>query len=76
MSVRRLLSGILAGQIATVAFGSSSPPLDPAAAFGARPSVSMLSLSPDGASIAYVAPADGVVGEAFAPVRQRAQILW
>ena len=59
MSVRRLLWVILASQIATVAFGASSAPFDPAAAFGARPSLSMLSLSPDGASIAYVAPADG-----------------
>jgi hypothetical protein len=59
MSVRRLLWSILASQIAVTAFGASSQPLDPATAFGARPSLSMLSLSPDGASIAYVAPAEG-----------------
>lgn len=34
-------------------------PFDAATAFGARPSVSHLSLSPDGMSVAYVAPADG-----------------
>jgi dipeptidyl aminopeptidase/acylaminoacyl peptidase len=59
MGVRRLLWSILASQIAVVAFGASSESLDPATAFGARPSLSMLSLSPDGASIAYVAPAEG-----------------
>jgi dipeptidyl aminopeptidase/acylaminoacyl peptidase len=59
MSVRRLLWSILASQIAVSAFGASSQPVDPATAFGARPSLSMLSLSPDGASIAYVAPAEG-----------------
>jgi dipeptidyl aminopeptidase/acylaminoacyl peptidase len=59
MAVRRLLWSILASQIAVVAFGASSESLDPATAFGARPSLSMLSLSPDGASIAYVAPAEG-----------------
>lgn len=32
---------------------------DPAAAFGSRPSVSDISLSPDGASIAFIAPSAG-----------------
>ena len=59
MSVRRLLWSVLASQIAVAAFGANSQPLDPATAFGARPSLSMLSLSPDGASIAYVVPAEG-----------------
>jgi dipeptidyl aminopeptidase/acylaminoacyl peptidase len=59
MSVSRLLWIILGTQIATVAFGVTSQPMDPAAAFGARPSVSMMSLSADGASIAYVAPGAG-----------------
>lgn len=59
MSVRRLLWSILGSQIAVVAFGASSESFDPATAFGARPSLSMLSLSPDGASIAYLAPAEG-----------------
>ena len=59
MGVRRLLWSILVSQIAVVAFGASSQSLDPATAFGARPSLSMLSLSPDGASIAYVAPTEG-----------------
>jgi dipeptidyl aminopeptidase/acylaminoacyl peptidase len=34
-------------------------PFDAAAAFGARPSVTGLSLSPDGKSVAYIAPAEG-----------------
>ena len=34
-------------------------PFDPAVAFGARPSVVDISLSPDGKSIAYLAPAAG-----------------
>ncbi len=59
MSVRRLLWYILASQIAVVALGATPQSLDPATAFGARPSLSMLSVSPDGASIAYVAPGAG-----------------
>jgi dipeptidyl aminopeptidase/acylaminoacyl peptidase len=59
MSVHRLLWVIMASQVATTAIGASSQLTDPAAAFGARPSLSMLSLSPDGASIAYVAPGEG-----------------
>jgi acetyl esterase/lipase len=46
--------------------GSCAPALaqdaksfDAAAAFGARPSVSDMSLSPDGQSVAYIAPTDG-----------------
>ena len=59
MSVHGLLWVMLASQFATVTLGASSQLTDPAAAFGARPSLSMLSLSPDGASIAYVAPGEG-----------------
>jgi acetyl esterase/lipase len=59
MSARRFVWSILASQIAAVAFGANSQSLDPAAAFGARPSLTMLSLSPDGVSIAYVAPTEG-----------------
>jgi dipeptidyl aminopeptidase/acylaminoacyl peptidase len=59
MTVRRWLWAMVVSQIAVVAFGAGSQSLDPAAAFGARPSLSMLSLSPDGASIAYVAPTEG-----------------
>jgi dipeptidyl aminopeptidase/acylaminoacyl peptidase len=59
MSVRRLLWVMLGSQFAAVSLGASPQLTDPAAAFGARPSLSMLSLSPDGASIAYVAPAEG-----------------
>jgi dipeptidyl aminopeptidase/acylaminoacyl peptidase len=60
MSMRQLLWSLLASQIAVVAFGASPQSLDPATAFGARPSLSMISLSPDGASIAFVAPAEGM----------------
>jgi dipeptidyl aminopeptidase/acylaminoacyl peptidase len=59
MSVRQLLWSILASHMAAMAFGASPQSLDPATAFGTRPSASMLSLSPDGASIAYVAPNEG-----------------
>lgn len=59
MLVHRLSWVIVASLIATMAFGASSQLTDPAAAFGARPSLSTLSLSPDGASIAYVAPGEG-----------------
>jgi len=34
-------------------------PFDPAVAFGARPSTTAMSLSPDGKSVAYIAPAEG-----------------
>src|ERR1700712_1785998 len=37
----------------------TAPPLDAAIAFGARPSVANLSLSPDGKSVAYVVPIEG-----------------
>jgi len=45
---------------ASAALAAEAPRnFDPAAAFGARPSVTGLSLSPDGKSVAYVAPMDG-----------------
>jgi acetyl esterase/lipase len=37
----------------------NAKPFDAATAFGARPSVSHLSLSPDGKSVAYIVPAEG-----------------
>jgi alpha-beta hydrolase superfamily lysophospholipase len=37
-----------------------APAFDPATAFGSRPSVLHLSLSPDGKSLAYVAPNQGM----------------
>ena len=37
----------------------SGKPFDPAAAFGARPSASSVSVSPDGAKIAFIAPSAG-----------------
>jgi dipeptidyl aminopeptidase/acylaminoacyl peptidase len=40
-------------------FSVAEPAFDAAKAFGARPSVEDLSLSPDGMSVAYVAPASG-----------------
>ena len=59
MLARRLLWTVLASQFAAVAFAASSPSLDPAVAFGSRPSLTELRLSPDGASIAYIAPTEG-----------------
>jgi dipeptidyl aminopeptidase/acylaminoacyl peptidase len=40
-------------------FAAAEPAFDPAKAFGARPSVQDLSLSPDGMSVAFVAPTKG-----------------
>jgi hypothetical protein len=37
----------------------NAKPFDAASAFGARPSVTSLALSPDGTSVAYIVPADG-----------------
>ena len=37
----------------------NAKPFDAASAFGARPSVTSLVLSPDGTSVAYIVPADG-----------------
>jgi dipeptidyl aminopeptidase/acylaminoacyl peptidase len=45
--------------ICTPLFAESAKPFDAAAAFGARPSLSDVSLSPDGASIVYVVPLAG-----------------
>jgi hypothetical protein len=39
--------------------GQGAKPFDAAAAFGARPSVADLSLSPDGADLVYVVPTTG-----------------
>src|SRR5271167_2814389 len=53
---RALLLGLgLSMSLATAAEKS----FDAAAAFGARPSISNLSLSPDGGSIAYISPLPG-----------------
>src|SRR5882762_4996220 len=71
--VRRILLPLLAAAAAAplgltkLALFCICPPLlahdvksfDAAAAFGARPSVSDLSLSPDGMSVAYIAPIEG-----------------
>jgi dienelactone hydrolase len=47
------------------AWADTSKPFDAAAAFGALPSVSNLHLSPDGKSVAYVAPAKGSANIAY-----------
>src|SRR5688500_2307798 len=47
------------------AAASAQSQLDPAIAFGARPSVEDISLSPDGTKIAYVAPRAGQGGSVF-----------
>jgi acetyl esterase/lipase len=43
----------------TICNADPSSSFDPAAAFGARPSVSRMRLSPDGMSVVYIAPARG-----------------
>lgn len=52
-----LLLGALAATASAADQGGKQ--FDPTAAFGSRPSVSSISISPDGASIAYVAPSAG-----------------
>jgi dipeptidyl aminopeptidase/acylaminoacyl peptidase len=56
--MRRLLLVLTVGVAAVSASGAeqSDRQIDPALAFGSRPSVSDVSLSPDGASVAFVAP--------------------
>ncbi len=58
MSLRSCVAGALL--LASLSFlASAEPAFDAAKAFGARPSVEHLSLSPDGMSVAFVAPAAG-----------------
>src|ERR1700730_9054268 len=58
MIIRKLvLLGTLG--LGVAANAQSAEPFDAAAAFGARPSVSDVSLSPDGKSVAYVSPLAG-----------------
>jgi hypothetical protein len=52
-----ILFGLLSA--ATPIAAQDEKPFDAAAAFGARPSVSALSLSPDGLRVAYIAPTAG-----------------
>jgi dipeptidyl aminopeptidase/acylaminoacyl peptidase len=47
--------GLMSGTL----LAAESKPFDAAAAFGARQSISSLSLSPDGTSVAYLAPSEG-----------------
>ncbi|HEY4213148.1 MAG TPA: S9 family peptidase [Steroidobacteraceae bacterium] len=51
--------GIALVLAATTVRAENPPPFDAAAAFGARPSVLGMSLSPDGKRVAYVAPMEG-----------------
>jgi dipeptidyl aminopeptidase/acylaminoacyl peptidase len=55
----RAMVWIAAVGLVSTAFAETEKPFDPAAAFGARPSVEGISLSPDGMSVAYIAPAAG-----------------
>jgi dienelactone hydrolase len=58
MTIRKLaLLGTLS--VGTIGNAHGAQPFDAAAAFGARPSVSDVSLSPDGKSVAYVSPLAG-----------------
>jgi acetyl esterase/lipase len=52
-----LVGGVLLASFPV--FSAAAPALDAAKAFGARPSIEDVSLSPDGMSVAYVAPAAG-----------------
>ena len=56
--MRTLLLLMVLGAAASAA-EQGDKQFDPAAAFGSRPSVSSISLSPDGASIAFIAPSAG-----------------
>jgi dipeptidyl aminopeptidase/acylaminoacyl peptidase len=56
--VRTLLLLMAIGATASAA-DQGDKKFDPAAAFGARPSVNSISMSPDGSSIAFVAPSAG-----------------
>lgn len=63
MSNRRVAAGCVASLTlacaAELASAGNDRTFDPAAAFGARPSVSNLRLSPDGQSVAFITPAPG-----------------
>ena len=49
----------------SIASSVSAQHIDPASAFGARQSIESISLSPDGAKIAYVAPGKGQASQLF-----------
>src|SRR5690242_1092926 len=51
--------GVMLLLAVAAAQGQNAGSFDAAAAFGARPSVSDLSLSPDGQNVAYISAADG-----------------
>ena len=51
--------GMAAFAITSTVQAQNNPPFDAAAAFGARPSVAQVSLSPDGKSVAYLTPLAG-----------------
>jgi hypothetical protein len=57
MSLRAVVGSLLLASLPLLSI--AEPAFDAAKAFGARPSVEDLSLSPDGLSVAFVAPATG-----------------
>jgi acetyl esterase/lipase len=57
MSLRKMMSSLLLASFPLHLI--AAPDFDAAKAFGARPSVEHLSLSPDGMSVAFVVPASG-----------------
>lgn len=59
------LVSIFGAGIFLPAFAADGKAFDAAAAFGARPSVSMLRLSPDGQSVLYLAPTQGQGSSAY-----------
>jgi dipeptidyl aminopeptidase/acylaminoacyl peptidase len=54
-----LPAAILVLSLCPVAFGQAPKAFDAAAAFGARPSVTGLQLSPDGLTVSYITPTQG-----------------
>lgn len=66
--MRRIIAGaaVLVGACAVLHAQSKS--FDPSAAFGARPSVTGMRLSPDGAQVAYIAPTEAGQGNSVVTI--------
>jgi dipeptidyl aminopeptidase/acylaminoacyl peptidase len=65
--MRTVLTLILLGAgLPAQVLPAAQPPFDAAKAFGARPSVTSISVSPDGTRVAYVTPGEGTGSKVFA----------
>lgn len=60
-----MIGRIVAAPIALLALCAAAPPADPAVAFGARPGIVHISLSPSGRRVAFVAPGEGQAASLF-----------